>query len=421
MPVIDDVQQVSVIRVTRLSLTHFRNYTALTFTPAGGVTLLAGANGQGKTNLLESLHILATGRSHRAETDREVIGWSAAQEPIPYTRITADVATGNNESRRLEMVMQIARREELGGLHRPAPNASTERLPSFLRGGTLQKGYRVNGVLQRSTSPVGNLAVVLAGPEEVDLFAGPPSDRRRTIDSTALQTDRGYAQALRRYERLVTQRNAALRDARDRGIVKRTQEMQLWERELIRVGALLIHRRLLMLEILQDEMLSAHAAFTGHAANVNLDYRSTVATTRQERYTQETLETHFGDALNSAWRRDSATATTSVGPHRDDMRVILSDVDLGIYGSRGQQRTAALAFVIAQAAYIGRRLNDEPIILLDDPLSELDVERRERVLRHCLIPGRQLLITTANAELIPTDIRAHATMCTIREGTITPP
>ena len=98
--------------------------------------------------------------------------------------------------------------------------------------------------------------------------------------------------------------------------------------------------------------------------------------------------------------------------------MVSGDVDLGVYGSRGQQRTAALALVIAQSAYIGQRLGDEPVILLDDPLSELDADRRERVLKHCLAPGRQVLITTADSELIPAEVRAHAAMYVVKGGTV---
>ncbi len=404
----------SAIRITTLSLTHFRNYASLTFEPADGVTVLTGDNGQGKTNLLESLFILATGHSHRADTDREVIGWSAAREPIPYSRIAADVAAGDSSERTLELVMQLAPRGQGG-----EPTAPAERTigPSGLRGGTLQKGYKVNGVRQRSASSVGDLAVVLAGPEEVDLFAGPPADRRRAIDSTAMQTDAEYAQTLRRYDRLVTQRNAALREARERGSTQRTEEMRIWERELIRAGAFLLDHRIAMINVLQKEMLAAHTEFTGRTGHLALEYRSTVIV--GEDAASPELQQGFADALEGAWARDSATATTSVGPHRDDLRVVSGDVDLGVYGSRGQQRTAALALVIAQSAYIGRRLGDEPVILLDDPLSELDADRRERVLKHCLAPGRQVLITTADVELIPADVRTHAAMYTVRGGTVT--
>ena len=404
----------SAIRVTRLSLTHFRNYASQDFKPADGVTVLTGDNGQGKTNLLESLFILATGHSHRADTDREVIGWSAAREPLPYSRIAADVAAGDGAERELELVMQLAPRGQAG----QSPAVAERTIgPSGLRGGTLQKGYKVNGVRQRSASSVGDLAVVLAGPEEVDLFAGPPADRRRAIDSTALQTDAEYARELRRYERLVTQRNAALREARERGNIQRTEDMRLWEQELIRAGSFVLGHRIAMIDVLQKEMLAAHAEFTGRTGHLALEYRSTVTIGEDEDASPD-LQQRFADALEGAWARDSATATTSVGPHRDDLRVVSGDVDLGVYGSRGQQRTAALALVIAQSAYIGQRLGDEPVILLDDPLSELDADRRERVLRHCLTPGRQVMITTADVELIPAEVRAHAVMYAVKSGKI---
>ena len=403
----------SIIRITSLQLTHFRNYASLTLAPAEGVTLVTGPNGQGKTNLLESLFMLATGRSHRTNTDREVIGWSASQEPIPYARIAADVMNTDDRELSLELVLQLAARGQGGELLPIEDRASG---PAGLSGGTLQKGSRVNGVRQRSASRVGDLAVVLAGPEEVDLFSGPPADRRRALDSTALQTNAAYATAIRRYERLVTQRNAALRDARERGTTQRSEDLRLWERELIEAGAYIVDHRTAMITALQNEMVETHTEFTGSAAgHIALHYRSTISLGDAASDSRQ----GFAQELERCWARDLATGTTSVGPHRDDLRVMSGDVDLGVYGSRGQQRTAALALVTAQASYISRVLGDDPVILLDDPLSELDAERRERVLRHCLRPGRQLFITTADTELIPVDIRAHADVFTVNDGAVT--
>ena len=403
----------SIIRITSLQLTHFRNYASLTLEPAEGVTLVTGPNGQGKTNLLESLFMLATGRSHRTNTDREVIGWSASQEPIPYARIAADVMNTDDRELSLELVLQLAARGQGGELLPIEDRASG---PAGLSGGTLQKGSRVNGVRQRSASRVGDLAVVLAGPEEVDLFSGPPADRRRALDSTALQTNAAYATAIRRYERLVTQRNAALRDARERGTTQRSEDLRLWERELIEAGAYIVDHRTAMITALQNEMVETHTEFTGSAAgHIALHYRSTISLGDAVSDSRQ----GFAQELERCWARDLATGTTSVGPHRDDLRVMSGDVDLGVYGSRGQQRTAALALVTAQASYISRVLGDDPVILLDDPLSELDAERRERVLRHCLRPGRQLFITTADTELIPVDIRAHADVFTVNDGAVT--
>ena len=412
--------EVSAIRVNRLSLAHFRNYAVLDMVLSPGVTLVTGENGQGKTNLLESVYVLATGHSHRAETDREIIGWTAAREPIPYARIAASVTSGEGAEQQLELVMQLARRGEPSAPALPQASADESLGPPGLLGGVLQKGFRVNGVRQRSAGALGRLAVVLAGPEEVDLFAGPPAIRRRFLDSAAIQTDAVYAQASQRYQRLVTQRNAGLRSARERGVTERTAEMRVWESELIRAGALILARRLAMLNVLQVEMVEAHDAFTGGNGPLSLDYRSTVPVDEADGVDEAAMQKRFSRALDASWRRDSATAVTSVGPHRDDLRAMTGDVDLGIYGSRGQQRTAALSLVLAQAAYMGRVLGDEPVIMLDDPLSELDAARRERVLRRCLSPGRQVLVTTAEPELIPADILAEASHHVVEAGTVKP-
>lgn len=149
---------------------------------------------------------------------------------------------------------------------------------------------------------------------------------------------------------------------------------------------------------------------------LTLDYRSTVPVASDS--SESAVAERFLDALKSAWSRDSATATTSVGPHRDDLRALSRDIDLGVYGSRGQQRTISLALLIAQAAYMRQRIGEEPLLLLDDPLSELDGVRRQRLLSYCLDPERQVFLTTAEPQLIPPEVRSQASTYRVERGTV---
>lgn len=403
-----------VIRVDHLSLTHFRNYVSLDMDVPPGLVLLTGENAQGKTNLLESLFLLATGHSHHSDTDREVVGWSASREPIPYGRVAARVLSQSGPTD-VEMVMQIGRRG--GSPTEPAPPWSGEEEPgpTSLAGGALQKALKVNGVRQRTTTATGLLAVVLAGPDEVDLIGGPPSQRRRFLDLASAQTDALYLKALQRYQRVLTQRNALLRQVREQGGA-RPVEMDVWDREIVESGAYILFQRYPMLEILRTEATAAHESLTGQPMPLTLDYRSTVPVASDS--SESAVAERFLDALKSAWSRDSATATTSVGPHRDDLRALSRDIDLGVYGSRGQQRTISLALLIAQAAYMRQRIGEEPLLLLDDPLSELDGVRRQRLLSYCLDPERQVFLTTAEPQLIPPEVRSQASTYRVERGTV---
>jgi DNA replication and repair protein RecF len=375
-----------------------------------------GENAQGKTNLLESLFLLATGHSHRSDTDREMIGWSAARDPIPYARVAARVVSATRGPTDIEVVMQIARRGGAGG-ELPPPWSSEEAPgPSSLAGGALQKAFKVNGVRQRTNAPPGVLAVVLAGPEEVDLIGGPPAQRRRFLDLANAQTDAVYLQALQRYQRVLTQRNALLRHVRERGGSGRPAETPVWDEELARAGAYILAKRQEMLATLHAETVSAHESLTGRAEPLSLDYRSTIGPDASQ--SREEAKRRFLGALESSWPRDVATGVTSTGPHRDDLRLLSGDVDLGVYGSRGQQRTAALALILAQAAFMRRALGEEPVLLLDDPLSELDAARRARLLEHCLAPGRQVLLTTAEPDLIPAAVHARSTVLHVEAGAV---
>ena len=405
------------IRIEHLSLTHFRNYRSLELDLPGGLVLLAGANAQGKTNLLESVFLLAAGHAHSAGADREMVGWSAAREPIPYGRAAAAVTSEAGVRTQVEVIMQLTRRQAGPGEAEAAPwSAAEEPGPPALAGGALQKAFRVNGVRQRAASSGGAVVAVLAGPEEVELIGGPPAARRRFLDLPNWQTDPAYAQALSRYQRVLAQRNALVRRSRETGGA-RPGEMDVWDGELAEAGSYLLERRAAMLRALEPLAGAAHAALLGRGPDspLRFDYRGTVPGGQP-----------MLPALRASWPRDAGAGATTVGPHRDDLRVLEGAVDLGTYGSRGQQRSVALALVLAQAAYVASVVGEEPILLLDDPLSELDAERRGRLLELCApAPGadphaRQVLVTTADLDLVPQEIRDSASVVLrVEQGRIT--
>ncbi|MDA1096278.1 MAG: AAA family ATPase, partial [Chloroflexi bacterium] len=344
-----------IIHVEYISLTNFRNYRSLELELPTGLVFLVGANAQGKSNLLESLFVLATGHAHRTETDRDLVGWSAAREPIPYGRAAARVISATRGMSDVEVIMQIARRGgSLGQEEVPAPWAENrDPGPDELTGGVLQKAFKVNRVRQRAASAPGVLVVVFAGPDEVDLIGGTPARRRRFLDLPNVQTDPDYLNALTRYQRVLSQRNALLKRVREQGI-GRPDEMDVWDAEFAATGSHVLMKRRAMLQTLQEEGREAHRSLTGSNATFVLDYRATIDLPDGA---SDEAEAHgrFLSALRDSWRRDTALGATSIGPHRDDLRVFLGDIDVGAFGSRGQQRIVALSLVLGQAAYVCRR------------------------------------------------------------------
>ncbi len=404
---------VSAIRIEHLSLTHFRNYRSLELDLPSGLVLLVGSNAQGKTNLLESIFLLATGHAHSADADREMVGWSAAREPIPYGRVVAEVASDTRERTQVEVVLQLTRRSGPSADEVPPWVSIEEPGPSALVGGALQKAFRVNGVRQRTASSAGAVVAVLAGPEEVELIGGPPSGRRRFLDLPNWQTDQAYAQALSRYQRVLTQRNALIRRSRDVG-GGRPNEMDVWDGELAETGSYILSRRMMMLDSLEPEVVAAHGALLGHAPErpLHFGYQGTVSNGGTAADVSG-MRDRMVSALRASWPRDSGAGATTVGPHRDDLRVLEGDVDLGTYGSRGQQRSVALALVLAQAEYVRSVVGEEPVLLLDDPLSELDPARRGRLLELCASSGdpgisRQVLVTTTDLGSVSAEVRGAA-------------
>ena len=379
---------------------------------------LVGANAQGKSNLLESLFVLATGHAHRTETDRDLVGWSAAREPIPYGRAAARVVSATRGTSDVEVVMQIARRgASFGQDEAPAPWAEDhDPGPDELTGGVLQKAFKVDRVRQRTASAPGVLVVVFAGPDEVDLIGGTPARRRRFLDLPNVQTDPDYLNALTRYQRVLSQRNALLRRVREQG-GGRPAEMDVWDAELAATGSHVLMKRLAMLQALQEQGREAHRSLAGSDATFVLDYRATIGLPEGLSDVAEAQNLFLG-ALNESWRRDTALGATSIGPHRDDLRVFLGSIDMGTYGSRGQQRIVALSLVLGQAAYVCRRTGENPVLLLDDPLSELDSAHRTRLLAHCLDRGGQVLVTAAESDLIPASIRPRASFFSVEAGRV---
>lgn len=331
-----------------IALQNFRSHTKKTFTFSDGITLISGANTAGKTNMLEAIVLLSTGKSFRAKRESEMLSWHKE------VSLVKGKVRSKNENETLEV-----------------------RLTSgMVQGVKAQiKKYMVNGVARRQVDFIGNVRTVLFWPEDLELVIDSPSIRRTYLDGVLVQIDREYRRNLFSYERGVRQRNRLL-FAIGEGKAGRNQ-LLFWNQLLIRTGSYLTEARQQFLAAINEMSIA------GLSYRVTYE-KSVISEARLEQYAGEEVAAH----------------TTLVGPHRDDFIVYevrgKDTMDLSRYGSRGEQRLGVLWLKFSELSYIEHMTGSRPILLLDDVFSELDPKHRAMVLG--IITKQQTIITSADPE-----------------------
>jgi DNA replication and repair protein RecF len=325
-------------RLTHLSVRDFRNLECVELAPAHEGFVVVGENGQGKTNLLESIHYLEILRSARAARDQDLVRFGAAGFHIGASVVT-DVP------------------HEIG--------------VGFERAGK-RKRARIDGVVpDRLSEALGALPSVMFSPADVELIAGAPSARRRYLDIMLALTSQAYLRALQSYRGALLRRNAALRDAA-RGGRDVTAHVAVWEPALADHGAVLLAERHRWIERV-EERFEARCHAIGENGRVRLRYASALAP-------DQDIVAALRSALADRRTLDLRRGMTSAGPHRDDLAVTLGGRELRTFGSAGQQRTAAIALRMLEAETFTERTGRAPLFLLDDPFAELDARRAARIL-----------------------------------------
>lgn len=339
-----------------LYLRSFRNYVEETVEFDPGVNLIVGDNAQGKTNLLEAIGYLGSGRSFRAVSSKEMIGFEAEFAEL----------SGN--------VFSQQRQQSLRFLL-----FSTSRPRQMFRNGARKKALEeIAGVLPG----------VLFCPEDLLILKTGAQQRRRFGDSVLCQLRPNYDGALTEYNRILEQKNRILKDHFENpGLLEILPEFNL---RLCQVGALLISYRARFYEGLQREAARFHHQFSGGNEEFTLEYK-TVSTVTDSFAPVGVLTEKLMDHLQSHQKAELETAQCLTGPHKDDFTLRLNGIDLKTYGSQGQTRTAAISLKLAQRELMSREWGEQPVLLLDDVLSELDPGRQDFVLNQIL--GGQVFIT----------------------------
>jgi DNA replication and repair protein RecF len=366
------------VHLASLELTNVRTFRRLQWSPGPGAHVVTAGNAQGKTNLLEAIALLATTRTTRPGSDADLISWQALDdEPLPAARLEAGV-----EAARGRVTLEVA----VIASGSPAGPGEPPRV---------SRRFRVNGVARRASDLIGRLRVVMFSAEDLRIVEGPPALRRRYLDITLAQLDRNYVRNAQRYARVLQQRNSLLRRLHERR--GPLDELEFWDEELAEAGAFLLAARAAGLARLSRDAAARYAELASPGETLELCYRPALPPEAAARLREHDLRERLHAVLLATRKDDVARGVTQIGPHRDDVGFAIAGREAASSASRGQQRTAALALRLAEVALSTERTGEPPVLLLDDILSELDAERRARVLR--VAHGvQQVIITSPDAD-----------------------
>lgn len=332
------------MRFTSLRLTQFRNYPFLELKPHPGITVLYGPNGSGKTNLLEAMHLLSVGRSHRTPTDREMIAAGA------------NVALIHGQTSRIDGGHEIEVR--LYPLRKPQKRVLLYGKPAA-----------------RIGDMMGHATVVMFSPEDIRIVRDGPAARRRFVDMQLSQIRPSYLRALKLYLSVLESRNALLKQNKLFGVSDFLPQLETWDEQLANACVAVVNTRRWFLEELAQNAAAQYARISENEGEAfELRYSGPLART-------DTPYRSMLEGLRRSREEDQKRMYTTFGPHRDDVAMLLCGRELRAFGSQGQLRTAVLSMKLGEIQLIEREMGEPPALLLDDVFSELDIRRRNALLK----------------------------------------
>jgi len=394
-----------------LSLTNFRSLTRLDMELPRRVVLLVGSNAQGKTSVLEAIYFLAAFTSLQTHVDRQIVNFHEAKNPLAVTRLVADYQR-NKTKQRIEARLILE--------------------PSGVNGQRLRKEILQNGVKKQVSDVMGNFNAVIFVPQMSQIIEGGPDERRRYLNLALAQTVATYARLLSDYHQALTQRNALLKALGERG--GNSDQLQVWDEALVRLGAQIILHRIQAVQEIERFASRIHHELTRGTEVLRLAYEPSYdPLPKPEMQLGLKLDTPidrsglklgeiqegFLARLKGLRSEEIARGVTTIGPHRDDLRFIINRADVSDYGSRGQMRTTLLALKLAEVEWMQERTGEWPVILLDEVMAELDINRRADLLKY-VGKSEQVLFTTTDLSLFTPEFVEQAEIWDVSGGVVTP-
>jgi DNA replication and repair protein RecF len=394
-----------------LSLTNFRNFTRLDIALPQRVVLLTGDNAQGKTSVLEAIYFLAAFTSFQTHVDRQIVNFHEAKNSLAVTRLVADYQKARSKHR-LEVRLILE--------------------PTGVNGQRLRKEILLDGVKKPVNEVIGHFNAVVFVPQMSQIIEGAPDDRRRYLNLALAQSTPAYARVLSEYNQALTQRNALLKMLSERG--GNSEQLEVWDEALTRLGAQLILWRIEAVRQIERLASRVHHELTHGSEILRLAYEPAydplpkpngqlglkIDTVVDRSHLElDDIQNGFRARLKEVRNEEIARGVTTIGPHRDDLRFLANNIDLGDYGSRGQVRTALLALKLAEVNWLKERTGEWPVILLDEVMAELDTQRRADLLKY-VGESEQVLFTTTDLTLFTSDFVEQSEVWKVESGVIRP-
>lgn len=354
--------------IKELSLQDFRSYKELNIALDHGINIFRGDNAQGKTNILEAIYLCATARSHRTHKEKEIIMW-------------------NEESAHVKLRIQKKYVEDSIDFHlsQRAKSALINKMPI----GKLGELF-------------GCLNIVMFSPEDLQLIKNSPKERRRFLDIELCQIDNLYYYALRQYHKVLKQRNLALKQLYRQNDYSM---LDVWDIQLEEYAMTVIEKRVAFIEELNEIASQIHSDISGRKEELKIVYLPSAE------------KGDFTEKLRKCRDKDVLYQTTSIGPHRDDLKFLINGMDVKTYGSQGQQRTVVLSMKLAELKIMKKYVGEEPVLLLDDVLSELDENRQKDLFKYT--ENIQTLITCTGVEQSVWNTQKIGKLYNVTKGKVT--
>ncbi len=358
-----------------LILNEFRNFDNLSLNFQTGLNLISGQNGSGKTSIIEAIHILTMGKSFRTEQDKELIRTDSIIKP--FSTNLQGIFTGY----KLEKIIVGYNRMQQT-INSNGYSQTKERV---------QKEIKHNNIQISLSNLIGRITIVVFSVEDMEIVTGPPIERRKFLDILLCQSDRSYLNALRKYKRVLKQRNHLLNLIRDSKADKNTIEE--WDAQLITYGNLIIKKRKDCLNSISPLVKNLLESLNKNLSNCSLNYNCTIPDS------ENNLINNYQKYLTQNQEKDLILGKTTIGPHIDDFIITIENKNIRKFVSRGQARILALCLKIAQIEYFKNHTKNDSIILLDDILSELDYPSQKEVL-NLSSTYPQTIITSTTTEWV---------------------
>jgi DNA replication and repair protein RecF len=378
------------LNVNKIRLINFRNLVDLSINFDSSINIFIGNNAQGKTNIIESIYTLMRGTSYRTTDDRNLINWNKkkcyilGEVQLKEENFKISILLDNNE-----IIEEDSKK--------------------------LKKTIKLNKKYQRKSTLLKKFNPVVFSPEDLQIIKSAPSLRRKFLDDVIINIYPAYSQYLKNYNRILFQRNTLLKKERIKS--KINNQLPIWDQKITELGTLIILYRIQILKNLNQKAKIFHQMMSENKETIKLKYNSNILADYTDN--ESAIRKIMQSKLENAREKDFQLKVTTVGPHRDDYYVMNNSIDLGIYGSQGQQRTAILSLKLAALELFKEKENEYPPLLLDDVMSELDLERKIFLLKLIKERAVQTFITSINLNnLTKIDFMKNSKIFRVKNGEI---